>query len=47
MKADDVIDQFWPYMNADQIIRCSNYMEGDIERNELIETISKILTLIH
>ena len=46
MKADDVIDRFWPRMTADQIIRCSTYVENSVERAELKELVTRLLTLV-
>ena len=46
MKADDVIDRFWPRMTADQMIRCSTYIENGVERAELKEIVTRILNLI-
>ncbi|TXH13579.1 MAG: OLD family endonuclease [Hyphomicrobiaceae bacterium] len=46
MKADDVIDRFWPRMTADQIIRCSTYFENGVERAELKEIVTQLLTLV-
>ncbi|MDR7331808.1 AAA family ATPase [Roseateles asaccharophilus] len=47
MKADDVIDRFWPRMTADQILRRSTYIENDVERIELKELVTQLLTLVH
>ncbi|WP_211267701.1 ATP-dependent nuclease [Comamonas thiooxydans] len=46
MKADDVIDRFWPRMTADQIIRCSTYVENSVERAELKDLVTGLLTLV-
>lgn len=43
MKPDDVIDRFWPSMTAEQIIRRSQYREGDVEKSELTELFSKLI----
>lgn len=47
IKADDVIDRFWPRMTAEQMIRRSSYMEGGVERVELKELVESLLTLVH
>jgi hypothetical protein len=46
MKADDVIDRFWPRMTADKIIQCSTYVENSVERAELKEIVTQILKLV-
>lgn len=46
VKADDVIDRFWPLMTADQILQCSMYRDNDGERSELKELIENLLALV-
>jgi predicted ATP-dependent endonuclease of OLD family len=46
MKPDNVIDRFWPLMNADQIILCSTYNDGDGDKAELPELVNNILALV-
>ncbi|WP_221740559.1 ATP-dependent nuclease [Pandoraea apista] len=45
MKADDVIDRFWPLMTAEQIVRCSNYQVDEEQRSEIKELIESLLVL--
>lgn len=45
VKADDVIDKFWPLMTAEQILRRSAYQDGAEMRSELKELIENILSL--
>ncbi|EJM84810.1 AAA family ATPase [Pseudomonas sp. GM67] len=46
VKADDVIDRFWPLMSSDQILQCSTYRENDLERYELKELIESLQKLV-
>lgn len=46
MKPDDVIDRFWPLMNAGEIITCSEYTEDGIVKSELIELTEQIIALV-
>jgi predicted ATP-dependent endonuclease of OLD family len=46
VKADDVIDKFWPFMTAEQILQCSMYQDGDEQRSELKELIENLLALV-
>lgn len=46
MKADDVVDRFWPNMTADQIIRRSTYKEDGVDRAELKELVERVLNLV-
>ena len=41
----DVLEKFWPHMNADAIINNSKYNEDNVERIEFIETLNKILSI--
>ncbi|MBU8976902.1 AAA family ATPase [Lysobacter sp. MMG2] len=45
VKADDVIDRFWPLMTAEQILQRSMYQDGGEQRSELKELIEKLLVL--
>lgn len=45
MKPDDVIDRFWPRMNAQQIIDRSLYKEGETEKSELQELLNQLFKL--
>jgi len=46
MKADDVIDRFWPSMTAEQILRCSMYKDNNgIEKSELKELLEQLVRL--
>ncbi|HEK0079836.1 TPA: OLD family endonuclease, partial [Pseudomonas aeruginosa] len=45
VKADDVIDRFWPLMTAEQILQSSMYQEGGEQRSELKELIENLLAL--
>lgn len=45
VKADDVIDRFWPSMTAEQIIRCSMYQEGGEQHSEIKILIENLLGL--
>jgi predicted ATP-dependent endonuclease of OLD family len=45
VKADDVIDKFWPLMTAEQILNRSIYQEGGQIRHEIKELIERILGL--
>lgn len=45
MKADDVLDRFWPFMSADQIIKQSLYQDGDVEKSELKELLTQLIKL--
>lgn len=45
VKADDVIDRFWPLMNAEQILQRSMYDDGGQQRSELKQLLEKILAL--
>lgn len=47
MKADDVIDKFWPKMTADKIMYRSRYMEGGQERIELQEIVEGIVSILN
>lgn len=44
-KPDDVMEVHWPQMNAESILRCSSYMDGEVERYELKEVIQTIIEL--
>lgn len=46
VKADDVIDKFWPHMTAEQILQRSMYQEGAEQRSELKELVENLLTLV-
>lgn len=46
VKADDVIDRFWPLMNAEQILQRSMYDDGGQQRPELKELLEKLLALV-
>lgn len=46
VKADDVIDKFWPLMTAEQILQRSMYQEGDEQRSELKELVENLLALV-
>jgi len=46
VKADDVIDKFWPHMTAEQILQRSMYQEGAEQRSELKDLIENLLTLV-
>lgn len=45
IKADDVIDKFWPMMTAEKIIECSTYVEAGEEKSELLELSKQIIAL--
>ncbi|SST08199.1 Uncharacterised protein [Acinetobacter baumannii] len=45
VKADDVIDRFWPLMTAEEILQRSMYQEGSEQRSELKELIENLLAL--
>lgn len=45
VKADDVIDRFWPLMTAEQIIRCSTYEEDGERRSEIKILVENLLML--
>lgn len=46
VKADNVIDKFWPLMSAEQILQRSAYQDGAEMRSELKELIENILSLV-
>ncbi|MFG8570812.1 ATP-dependent endonuclease, partial [Pseudomonas aeruginosa] len=46
IKADDVIDRFWPRMTAEQILHRSTYRENDEDRAELKELLENLLKLV-
>jgi predicted ATP-dependent endonuclease of OLD family len=46
VRADDVIDRFWPLMNAEQILQRSMYDDGGQQRPELKELLEKLLALV-
>lgn len=46
VKADDVIDTFWPLMTAEQIIRRSEYQEDGQDRSEIKELIERLVALV-
>lgn len=46
IKADNVIDQFWPLMTAEQILHRSTYRENDEDRAELKELLENLLKLV-
>ncbi|MBK5009781.1 AAA family ATPase [Pseudomonas sp. S60] len=46
VKADDVIDKFWPHMTAEQILQRSMYQEGTEQRSELKELVQNLLALV-
>lgn len=46
MKADDVIDRFWPLMTAEQILHRSTYSENGEDRSELKELLENLLRLV-
>ncbi|OLS60515.1 AAA family ATPase [Pseudomonas putida] len=46
VKADDVIDKFWPQMTAAQILQCSAYQEDGNQRFELKELIENLQGLV-
>jgi energy-coupling factor transporter ATP-binding protein EcfA2 len=46
MKADNVIDRFWPLMCADKIISCSTYNDNGTDKSELIELTEQIIALV-
>lgn len=46
VSADDVIDRFWPYMTAEQMLRRSAYIDNGEEKHELKELIAGILRLV-
>ncbi|KIL02743.1 ATP-dependent OLD family endonuclease [Stutzerimonas stutzeri] len=46
VKADDVIDKFWPLMTAEQIIQRSMYQDGDKQRSEMKELVENLLGLV-
>lgn len=45
VKADDVIDKFWPQMTAEPILQRSMYQDGGEGRSELKELIENLLVL--
>ncbi|CAM5208389.1 hypothetical protein OURE66S_03599 [Oligella ureolytica] len=45
VKPDDVIDRFWPLMNAEKIIQCSTYQAENVERSELKELVTGMMAL--
>lgn len=42
-RPEDVLERFWPLMSADQIIFRSKYVEGEIEKIEMIEIIQSVI----
>lgn len=46
VKADEVIDKFWPLMTAEQILQRSMYQEGTEQRSELKELVENLLALV-
>lgn len=46
VKADDVIDKFWPIMTADQVLQRTMYCENDQERSEVKKLIENLLALV-
>lgn len=46
MKSDDVIDRFWPQMDADRMIARSTYHDGGQAKSELTEIIKNIISLV-
>ncbi len=46
VKADDVIDKFWPLMTAEQIIQRSMYQDGDKQRSEMKDLVENLLGLV-
>lgn len=46
VKADDVIDKFWPLMTSERILQRSVYGEGDQQRSELKELLENLLVLV-
>lgn len=46
VKADDVIDRFWPHMTSELILQRSEYGEGDQGRSEIEELIENLLALV-
>lgn len=44
MRPDDVIDNFWPNMSAEQIIQRSAYTEAGIEKSELKELVEQLMS---
>ncbi|WP_409281786.1 hypothetical protein [Pseudomonas defluvii] len=46
VKADDVIDKFWPQMTSAQILQCSTYLEDGQARSELKELIENLQRLV-
>lgn len=46
MKADNVIDRFWPLMCAEKMINCSIYNDNGTDKSELIELTEQIIALV-
>lgn len=46
MKADNVLDRFWPKMSASDIIRTSEYTDGGLIKSEIIDTIDGIVSIV-
>ena len=45
VRKDDVLERFWPRMNADQIKNRSKYVEDGKERIEIIEILEAVSKL--
>ncbi|MDN3221993.1 AAA family ATPase [Pseudomonas nunensis] len=46
VSANDVLDQLWPRMSANQILLRSTYRDGDLEKSEIQDLLRNILALI-
>lgn len=46
VKADDVMDKFWPQMNAERIVSCSTYNDSSGTKVEIIEILEGILSIV-
>lgn len=46
MKPDDVIDRFWPLMDADKIVNCSQFDDSGEMRSELTELSKRLIALV-
>jgi len=46
VKADDVIDRFWPLMTSEQILQRSMYQDGAEPRSELKGLVESLLALV-
>ncbi|GAB4198900.1 MAG: AAA family ATPase [Wenzhouxiangellaceae bacterium] len=45
IRKDDVLERFWPRMNADQIMKQSEYLDGQVIKHEIKEILEEVCAI--